>query len=176
MAIQPWLAPPFHTVGSNSLQGAAYVFTATEGSWSQQAELTAGDGAFNAQFGNAVSLSGDGSTALIGSVNKKVGSHTSQGTAYIFTSSAGTWSQQAELTASDGVSGDNFGYAVALSNDGSTVLIGAFNKAVNGNSGQGAAYVFTANGGGWSQQAELTASDGAAGDQFGNSVALTGSG
>ena len=77
--------------------------------------------------------------------------------------------QQAALTASDGVSGDEFGYSVALS--GTTALVGAYYR----NNGTGAAYVFSDAGGTWTQQAELTASDGATGDGFGSSVALSGS-
>ena len=90
----------------------------------------------------------------------------------MFTLSGGSWTQQAELTASDGGSADAFGWSAALSSDGNTALMGATGKYVN----QGAAYVFTLSGGSWTQQAELTASDGAAGDFFGDSVALSSAG
>jgi hypothetical protein len=82
------------------------------------------------------------------------------------------WVQQAELTASDGKAGDSFGDSVALS--GSTAVVGAKLHTVGSNYTQGAAYVFVEGGGTWSQQAELTASDGAAGDLFGSSVAHSG--
>jgi hypothetical protein len=73
--------------------------------------------------------------------------------------------QQAELTAGDAAAGDQFGTAVALSvtSSGTTVVVGAQGK----DSGTGAAYVFTRSGATWSQQAELTAGDAAAGDDFG---------
>ena len=80
--------------------------------------------------------------------------------------------QQAELTASDGAVGDNFGLSVALSGD--TALVGAFGRDVAGKSNQGAAWVFVRSGGVWIEQAQLTASDGAAGDVFGISVVLSG--
>ena len=166
----------YKAVGSNSGQGAAYVFTNSGGSWSQQQELTASNGAAQDQFGNSVALSGDGNTALVGTDVKKVGSNSQQGAAYVFTRSGGTWSQQQELTASDGAAWDEFGVSVALSGNGNTALVGAFDKTVGSNSVQGAAYVFASSGGSWSQQQELAASDGATWDQFGDSVALSGDG
>jgi hypothetical protein len=88
------------------------------------------------------------------------------GAAYVFVWSGTTWSQQAELTASDAAAGDVFGRSVAIS--GSTAVVGAPAK----NSATGAAYVFVQSGTTWSQQAEVAASDAAAGDQFGYSVAI----
>src|ERR1035437_5798327 len=80
----------------------------------------------------------------------------------------GVWSQQQELTASDGASGDSFGNSVGVSGD--TAVIG------NGqtNYRPGAAYVFVRSGGVWSQQQELSASDGVAYDSFGQSVSVSG--
>jgi hypothetical protein len=83
-----------------------------------------------------------------------------------------TWSQQGELTSSDGAYGDSFGYSVSLS--GTTALVGAEYQLVGSNADQGAAYVFGYSGVTWSQQAELTASDGAGYDYFGISVSLSG--
>jgi hypothetical protein len=157
------------TIGSNSSQGAAYVFTFNGSTWTQQQELTASDGAKNDSFGYSVALSG--TTALVGAVNREVGSNAVQGAAYVFTFNGSTWSQQQELTSSDGVELDSFGWSAALS--GTTALVGAYNKTIGSNSKQGAAYVFTFNGSTWSQQQELTASDGHVGDYFGWSVALS---
>ena len=166
-----------HTVNGNVYQGAAYVFTNSGGNWSQQAELSASDGAAGDWFGDSVALSGDGNTAVLGASGHAVNGNQIQGAAYVFTNSAGSWSQQAELTASDGVYDDEFGISVALSSDGNTALVGALFHTVNGNTNyQGAAYVFTNSAGSWSQQQELTASDGAGGDLFGNSVTLSSEG
>jgi hypothetical protein len=160
------------TVGSNAQQGAAYVFVESAGTWSQQAELTASDGAFFDQFGISVAVSGG--TAVVGANLHTVGSNTNQGSAYVFVESGGTWSQQAELTASDGAKYDNFGWSVAVS--GGTAVVGADGHTASSpyNAGQGAAYVFVESGGTWSQQGELTASDGKVGDDFGASVAISG--
>ena len=156
-------------VGSNSGQGAAYVFVQSGTSWSQQAELTASDGAGGDSFGVSVSLSGG--TAVIGAIKHQVGSNSGQGAAYVFVQSGTSWSQQAELTASDGVSSDQFGRSVSVS--GGTALIGSASHVFGGDN-PGAAYLFVQNGTSWSQQPELSAPDGATGDQFGWSVAVSG--
>jgi hypothetical protein len=145
----------------NSSTGAAYVFTRSGTTWSQQATLTASDAATNDTFGSSVALSGD--TALVGAPGK----NSSTGAAYVFIRNGTAWSQQANLTASDAATNDNFGASVALSGD--TALVGAFNK----NGSIGAAYVFTRSGTAWSQQANLTASDAVGGDRFGFSVSLS---
>src|SRR5208283_4655291 len=134
-----------------------------------QAELAPTDG--RGVFGSSVAVYG--STALVGAWQHTVGSNQNQGAAYVFVESGGTWGQPAEMTASDGVAGDDFGGSVAIG--GSTVmLVGASGHTVGSNTQQGAAYVFVESGGTWSQQAELTASDGVAYDYFGTSVALSG--
>ena len=156
-------------VGSNSGQGAAYVFVQSGTSWSQHAELTASDGAGGDSFGVSVSLSGG--TAVIGAIKHQVGSNSGQGAAYVFVQSGTSWSQQAELTASDGVSSDQFGRSVSVS--GGTALIGSASHVFGGDN-PGAAYLFVQNGTSWSQQPELSAPDGATGDQFGWSVAVSG--
>ncbi|MDN5865360.1 MAG: hypothetical protein L0I62_09150, partial [Gammaproteobacteria bacterium] len=156
----------FADVGGNNAQGAAYVFTETNGTWTQSQKLTASDGTENDAFGISVGL--DGTTALVGAS----GAGFSTGAVYVFVNSGGTWSETHKLTASDGVFNDRFGASIAL--DGTVVLVGARNATIGGNAEQGAAYVFTESGGVWSESAKLTASDGAAGDLFGISVALDG--
>lgn len=69
--------------------------------------------------------------------------------------------QQAQLTASDGAASDNFGISVAVSGD--TAVVGAYLDDVGASGNQGSAYVFVRSGTSWSQQAQLTASDGGAG-------------
>jgi hypothetical protein len=162
---------PQHTVGSNSTQGVAYVFVLSGGTWSEQAELTAPDGAAFDGFGSSVAI--DGSTVVVGARGRTAGSNNSQGAVYVFADSGGTWSQQAELTASDGGAYNYFGNSVALS--GSTIVVGAPGHGTGSNTAQGALYVFTQSGTNWSQQAELTPSDGEGYDQLGYSVAVSGS-
>jgi hypothetical protein len=150
--------------------GSAYVFTRAGANWSQQAKLTAADGAANDTFGGNVAISGD--TAVIGALSDDNDVNgVDSGSAYVFIRSGTNWGQQAKLTATDGAAGDEFGYSVALSGD--TAVIGAARDDDEGND-SGSAYVFTRAGTNWSQQAKLTAADGAAGDVFSISVALSG--
>ena len=157
-------------VGANSDQGSVYVFTRSGTTWTQQGKLTASDGAAGDYFGISVALSGD--TALVGAYLDNVGANMWQGSAYVFTRSGTTWTQQGKLTASDGAAEDRFGISVALSGD--TALVGAYLDDVGANIYQGSAYVFTRSGATWTQQGKLTASDGAADELFGVSVALSG--
>jgi hypothetical protein len=152
--------------GRNSEIGAAYVFARSGATWSQQAKLSASDGAQSDEFGWSVALAEDGGTALVGAGNKDNGT----GAAYVFVRSGTTWTQQQELYASDATSFNHFGYSAALAGDGGTALVGAFGR----NSDTGAAYVFARSGTTWSQQAELSANDGAQYDEFGASAALAG--
>ena len=158
--------------GSNS--GSAYVFKYNGTAWAQQAKLTASDGAASDLFGFSVSISSDGTTALIGAyLDDDKGANS--GSAYVFKYNGTSWTQQAKLTAPDGAASDGFGYSVSISSDGTTALIGAYYDDDKGTDG-GSAYVFKYNGTAWAQQAKLTASDGAAGDQFGRSVSISSDG
>ncbi|MBU4367121.1 MAG: FG-GAP repeat protein, partial [Verrucomicrobia bacterium] len=127
-------------------------------------------------FGSSVALSSDGNTAIIGADCADVGGITNQGAGYVFTRGGSGWTQQAKLTASDGAAWDRFGASVALSSDGNTAIAGAYLADVDGNDGQGAAYVFTWSGASWNQQAKLIATGGDATDFFGSSVALSSDG
>src|SRR6266540_2518832 len=152
--------------GDNMLAGSAYVFVRSGTSWSQQAKLTASDAAASDTFGLSVAVSGD--TAVVGAISDDTDAGPDAGSAYVFVRSGTGWSQQAKLTASDAASGDRFGDAVGIS--GNTVVVGASDAA----SDAGSAYVFVRSGTSWSQQAMLTASDAAASDLFGRSVAVSG--
>jgi len=163
---------PFHAVGGHAEAGAAYVFSESIGGvWSLQDELTASDAAASDEFGNAVAVTG--TTAIVGAPFHESNGHGEAGAAYIFASgNGGGWSQQAELTASDGRTGDLFGFAVSIS--GATAIVGAYQHDVGPNLSAGSAYVWTQSGGSWSMQQELTASDGAISDFFGFSVSVSG--
>ncbi|KAG5191328.1 hypothetical protein JKP88DRAFT_132171, partial [Tribonema minus] len=161
------------TVGVASA-GAAYIYvrpdmTAT-GTWSFTTKLTATTPTINEQFGNTVAISGD--TVVVGTMY-------SSGIAkvYVWYRSTGTtWVQQGPLTASDGSSGDRFGYSVAI--DGNYIVAGAYvwsRKTPSAITNCGTAYVFMRSGSTWAQQAQLFASDLMASAYFGLSVAVSGS-
>jgi len=119
-------------------------------------------------FGSCVCLSDD--TVLIGAFMKN-GNGTNSGSAYVFTRTNSTWTQQAKLVASDGAAFDTFGCSVSLSGD--TVLIGADGDSDNGYN-SGSSYLFTRTDNTWIQQEKLLPPDGAAWDFFGTTVALAG--
>jgi len=154
-------------------EGAAYIYTLSGSSWSQQAKLVASDKHINQQFGSAVSLSEDGNTAIVGaSLSDNLPQAAGSGAAYVFTRSGSTWSQQAKLGASDGADSYYFGCSVSITDDGNTAIVGA---RLDGGTNYGAAYVFTRSGSTWSQQTKLTASDAATDDEFGWSVSISAS-
>ncbi|MFC1979198.1 FG-GAP repeat protein, partial [Chloroflexota bacterium] len=148
--------------------GSAYVFVRSGSVWSHQQKLTAGDGDTGDFFGASVSISGD--TVVVGAYGAD-DSGTDSGSAYVFVRSGSVWSQQQKLTAGDGDTGDFFGGMVAISNN--TILAGSPLDDDNGTD-SGSTYVFERSGSVWSQQQKLVPDDGAAGDHFGGSVAISG--
>lgn len=163
--------------GGVSQSGAAYVFVRNpnQGTWAQQAKLVADDRLSGDLFGRAVAVSGD--TALIGANQVDAGGNNRSGAAYVFlrNPATGVWAQQRpRLVPTDSASGDEFGVSVSVSPD--TALVGAYLAGSPGKAEAGAAYVFVRNpaSGSWVQQAKLLADDGAGGDHFGLSVALSG--
>src|SRR6266542_1368095 len=147
-------------------RGSAYVFARNGGVWSQQQQLLAAGARWGGEaFGGSVAISGE--TVVVGSGGGGVG-----GSAYVFARSSGVWSQQQKLRASDAAVADSFGASVAIS--GETVVVGAIGDDGAAGRDQGSAYVFARSGGVWTQQQKLEASDAAANDLFGLSVAISG--
>jgi hypothetical protein len=126
------------TGGTNA--GAAYIFTRSGTTWTQQAKIQASDKQASDFFGHSVAISSNGNTALVGAYNDHTGSDRT-GSAYIFTRSGTTWTQQARIQASDKQASDNFGWSVAISDDGNTTIAGAYNEDTGGTD-TGAAYIF----------------------------------
>lgn len=158
-------APGDKSTGTNA--GAAYVFTRSGTTWTQQAKILPADLTANDGFGIDVSVDSDSLAA--GAYNE---GPSSAGAAYVFTRSGTNWSQQAKLTAADGGASQTFGFAVAL--QGNTLVVGA-NGYENSSGFAGAAYVFQRSGSTWTQQQKLTpdaSSNGLIG--FGVSVAIDG--
>ncbi len=150
-------------------QGAAYVFTRAGGTWTEQAKLIASDGSAGDEFGFWVGV--DGNTALVGAPFDDV-STADQGSAYVFARTAGTWTEQAHLIASDGAQQDLFGRSVAVSGD--TAVVGAQWDDEGLSTNQGSAHVFTRTAGSWTAHPKLAPSDGAIAALFGVSVAVSG--
>ncbi|EDY84460.1 Carbohydrate binding domain protein [Verrucomicrobiia bacterium DG1235] len=146
--------------GFNS--GSAYLFDTSTGA--QIAKLIPDDGAAEDWFGFSVAISGN--TAIVGSYGDDDNGVYS-GSAYLF--DAQTGAQIAKLTPGDGEAYDSFGYSVAIS--GNTAIVGSYWDYDNENR-SGSAYLLDARTG--AQIAKLIPGDGAAYDNFGSSVAISG--
>jgi hypothetical protein len=150
--------------------GAAWVFTRSDGVWSQQGFRLVGSDVIGqvAQQGWSVALSGDGNTAIVGGIsdNQSAGGN-SVGAAWVFTRSpSGGWTQQAKLVGTGGELNADQGYSVSLSGDGNTAIVGG--PFAN------AAWVFSPSPSGkWTQQAKLVATDAAGFALQGSSVSLS---
>src|SRR5689334_23666218 len=180
--------------------GAVYVFTRNGTTWTQQAYIKASntgeagtDGNFGDgdQFGFSASLSDDGNTLAVGANAEDSGakgmngdqndnSMQSAGAAYVFVRNGGAWTQQAYVKAPNTAPNVQFGYSVALSADGNTFAVSAFDEGgisrvirgpegpfTPGRNGTGAIYVYTRSAGTWALQAYLKASNAEGGDSLG---------
>lgn len=179
--------------------GAVYVFTRDDKDvWTQQAYIKASNTDAWDEFGQAIDLSADGDTLAVGAENEDSAATTingdqldnsapSAGAVYMFRRSGADWSQEAYIKASNAESADYFGFALALSDDGDSLAVGAAREdgsasGINGvkdNAGDsvGAVYVFERDGDSqWSEAAYIKASNADNKDGFGGGVALSGDG
>ena len=123
-------------------------------------------GAAGDLFGSAVAISDD--TAIVGADSDDHDGLSQAGSAFVFTQDTdGLWTLQQTLVASDAANNDRFGFSAGISGD--TAIVGSFQVGDD----VGSAYVFTRTGGVWTEQQQLLASDGLAGDSFGFSVAVS---
>ena len=172
---------PFADPGSNSSQGAAYVFSRGPSGWTPVATLVAGDGQANDAFGSSVAIAGN--TIAVGAPSipvRPLFDHSGPGAAYVFVNGGSGWTQAAKLSPSDPQTDGALGSSVAISSDGATVAAGEPDDPLNGSSTSGgAAYVFVKPGSVWSnenQTAKLTASDSSIDAALGNAIAISGDG
>jgi FG-GAP repeat len=152
--------------------GAAFVFTRSGTTWSQQGgKLEGKHKEANVQEGTSVALSENGTTALIGGPREEaVSGKKETGAAWVFALEGGVWTEQAELPQGTGSGEESAqGQSVALSGDGDTALVGGPGY----NSSLGAVWVYTRSGSAWTQQERLLGGHASAGAEFGSSVALS---
>ena len=150
--------------------GAAKVYVRTGTTWSLEQTLLASDPGAGDKFGQSVSI--DGNTILIGASLDDIAGLSRAGSAYVFTRSGSTWTEQVKLTASDKAADDQFGAAVSLSAD--QALIGAPRAAYSGFTFAGAVYDFRRAGSAWTEQGKVTPSDPGNFRQFGSAIDQSG--
>lgn len=178
--------------------GGAYVFVRSVATWSQEAFVKASNPDAQDAFGHSLALSGDGSTLAVGAYreasnatviggDQSNNSASDSGAVYVFLRSGTTWNQQAYVKASNTQADDQFGWALALSSDGNTLVVGARYEDSNATgvggdqtnntpTNSGAAYAFVRSGGTWAQRSYVKASNTGSGDQFAWSLALSADG
>ena len=155
----------------NTSNGAAWVFTRSGGVWTQQGNKLVGTGAAGvSRQGWSVSISADGNTAIVGGYID----NSDEGAVWVFTRSGGVWTQQGnKLVGTGSVGAARQGRSVSISADGNTAIVGGFID----NSNVGAAWVYTRNGGVWSQQGNKLVGTGAVKTAFqGASVSISADG
>ena len=141
--------------GSNS--GSAYIYN-LDGTG--EVKITASDGAADDLFGFSVAV---GNNKIVVSAGADDDDGSLSGSAYIYNLDG---TGETKITASDGAAGDEFGYDVAVGSN--KIVVGARQDDDNGSS-SGSVYVYDLDG---TNEVKITASDGAAGDGFGESVAI----
>ena len=186
------------TDNNASAAGAVYILTRSGEEWSWQAFVKASNADAGDGFGTSVALSGTGDTLAVGAewedgfskgVNGDEDSDLSpqSGAVYVYVRSEGTWSKQAYIKASNADIYDNFGWAVGLSSDGNTLVVGAPNEdgsstgltgsaADNSAEDAGALYLYRRDDGFWSQQAYIKATNSDVEDYFGSALAISADG
>ena len=159
---------------SNILSGGAYIYVRSGTTWTVQQQLTPSDAQNYDNFGFSVAIKG--SDVVVGAPYEDPGNVSSAGSAYVFTRSGTSWSQQAKLSASVGGAYDYFGHRVDI--DGNYIVVGAYIDDIQSGfltlTDAGSAYIFVRSGTSWYQQTRLTASDKAMSDRFGSAVAIEG--
>ncbi|WP_170845568.1 FG-GAP repeat protein [Halorientalis persicus] len=156
--------------------GSTYVFVRENGSWTQRTKLTAPNGEMSDGFGTSVAVSGDGTTALIGANGEDNSNGENAGSTHVFSQENDGWTQETKLVAKNGTDDDSFGIAVAVSEDGTTAIIGSYTDAEPNGNYAGSAYAFSRVDENWTQQAKLVANDGSKNDRFGESVTVSNDG
>ncbi|WP_448699521.1 gliding motility-associated C-terminal domain-containing protein [Mucilaginibacter sp. AW1-3] len=156
--------------GDNNSQGAVWVFTRTNTTWTQQGPKLTITTANPVKLGISVSLSADGNTF----VAEASGDNNGAGGAYVFVRNNGIWSRQGGMLAATGsAAGAPDEQRVAISADGNTFIMGAHTSTA----GTGSAWIFTRNNGTWLQQAApLFGTGSISSPNQGSSVALSADG
>ena len=163
------VAGAFHDdVSGKSNQGSAYVFHRINGSWVQEAQLFAADGAANDLFGFSVSISGN--YIVVGAPEDQVGSNIEQGSVYVFVRNGINWTQQHKFVAPDGAAEDHFGFSVSMS--ANQFIVGCPDDDYPAYPDMGSVTFYLLTGNTWAQEIKLNGTGPAPNDHFGWSVAI----
>ncbi|MFT3698572.1 MAG: FG-GAP repeat protein [Kofleriaceae bacterium] len=176
-----------HGAGGQTFTGAAHVFSRSGSVWSYVGKILGSNTEANDYFGWSVAASGDGSTIAVGAFGEQskangVGgdqtdnSTANAGAAYVFTRTGMTYAQQAYLKSAASQTNGGFGWSLALSDSGDTLIGGAYDESRGILTNSGNAYVFQRSGTTWEPEGPLVAPHPATGALFGTSVAISADG
>lgn len=166
---------PGATDAGNIGGGAAYIFTRGGTNWTQESRQAAIGPIPDGMFGYSVDIAGDGLIAVAGFPNASGGGgpgYMYAGAFYSFTRAGSTWTRQAKIVSVDGVENTKLGMSIAISSDGTRVVVGAPLHA-SPNATSGAAYVFTRSVNDWVDEYKLPSQADIAGSQFGGAVDIS---
>jgi hypothetical protein len=149
--------------------GSAYIFKRNGTTWSEQAHLISAESTIGDYCGWSVSISGD--TAAVGCYGDSLPNMNGVGSVYVYQRSGTVWNGLPRINASNASASTNFGYSVAIIGD--ILLVGAHRYDSPQSQNTGAAYIFQRFGSTWTETSFLTLDNGAPGDLFGQSVALS---
>lgn len=166
------IGSPRKDVGANLDQGGATFYQYEGNEWVQKQNITGVNGAAGDNFGTSVSISGN--YAIIGAPFDDFSLPTSNvGTASIYQYNGTSWVFMQEISDGAGFGlNDNFGSSVSIS--GNYAIVGSPNDDVGANTDQGSACMYRYNGTNWVFMQKITDATGAAGDEFGTSVSISG--
>lgn len=153
--------------GDNNNVGGAWIYTCNGGTWTQQGGKLVGNGALSSgSWQGNVALSADGNTAMVGGQG--------DGAVWVYTRTGNTWTQQGSKLVAPGINEFGFGISVAMSADGNVAVVGI---PYEDTTQIGGAYIFTRNGGIWTQQGSKLVGTAAIGNSSqGGSVSISADG
>ncbi len=155
-------------VKNNNSPGRAYLFELNNGLWGETQILSQSHNDFSSTYGEQVEMN---STHLLIADPRDDAHGKDAGAVFPHLPDNGSWIQSGSMEMENGANFDYFGWSISLSGD--RALVGAYGDDDNGEE-SGAAYILDWDGQTWVKTHKLKASDGAAGDQFGHAVALSG--
>jgi hypothetical protein len=161
---------PGDDVGANVNQGSASIYQLSGGTWVLMNKITDATGVANNFFGSSVSISGN--YAIAGTPLDDIAANTDQGSVSIYQYNGTNWVLMQKITDATGAANDLFGASVSIS--GNNAIVGANRDDFVANTDQGSSSIYQYNGTNWVLMQKITDVIGAAGDQFGISVSISG--
>jgi FG-GAP repeat len=157
-------------VGANNDQGSVSFYQFIGANWVFMQKITDATGAQNDRFGNSVSISGN--YAIVGIPGDAIGANLNQGSANIYQLTGGSWVLMQKIIDATGAADDAFGSSVSIS--GNYAIVGSPFDDGGAGANQGSASIYQLSGGTWVLMQKITDATGAANDNFGNSVSISG--